>query len=39
MHFAGELYNHATKTYVVHITNRGCGPAASALAAARSTWR
>ena len=32
MHFAGELYKHATKTFVVHIPHRGCGPAASALA-------
>jgi tripartite-type tricarboxylate transporter receptor subunit TctC len=32
MHFAGELYKHATQTFVVHIPHRGCGPAASALA-------
>ena len=32
MHFAAELYKNATKTYVVHIPHRGCGPAASALA-------
>jgi tripartite-type tricarboxylate transporter receptor subunit TctC len=32
MHFAGELYKNATKTFVVHIPHRGCGPAASALA-------
>jgi tripartite-type tricarboxylate transporter receptor subunit TctC len=32
MHFTGELYKHATKTFVVHIPHRGCGPAASALA-------
>jgi tripartite-type tricarboxylate transporter receptor subunit TctC len=32
MHFAGELYKNVTKTYVVHIPHRGCGPAASALA-------
>jgi tripartite-type tricarboxylate transporter receptor subunit TctC len=32
MHFAAELYKNATKTFVVHIPHRGCGPAASALA-------
>jgi tripartite-type tricarboxylate transporter receptor subunit TctC len=32
MHFTGELYKHATNTFVVHIPHRGCGPAASALA-------
>jgi tripartite-type tricarboxylate transporter receptor subunit TctC len=32
MHFAAELYKAATKTYVVHIPHRGCGPAAAALA-------
>ena len=32
MHFAAELYKNATKTYVVHIPHRGCGPAAAALA-------
>jgi tripartite-type tricarboxylate transporter receptor subunit TctC len=32
MHFTGELYKHATKTFVVHIPHRGCGPAAAALA-------
>jgi tripartite-type tricarboxylate transporter receptor subunit TctC len=32
MHFAGELYKHETKTFVVHIPHRGCGPASAALA-------
>ena len=32
MHFAAELYKNATKTFIVHIPHRGCGPAASALA-------
>ena len=32
MHFAAELYKNATRTYVVHIPHRGCGPAAAALA-------
>jgi len=32
MHFAAELYKNATKTFIVHIPHRGCGPAAAALA-------
>ena len=32
MHFAFELYKNATHTYAVHIPQRGCGPAAAALA-------
>jgi tripartite-type tricarboxylate transporter receptor subunit TctC len=32
MHFAAELYKNATRTFIVHIPHRGCGPAASALA-------
>jgi tripartite-type tricarboxylate transporter receptor subunit TctC len=32
MHFTFELYKNATHTYAVHIPQRGCGPAAAALA-------
>lgn len=32
MHFTFELYKAATKTFAVHIPQRGCGPAAAALA-------
>jgi tripartite-type tricarboxylate transporter receptor subunit TctC len=32
MHFTFELYKNATRTYAVHIPQRGCGPAAAALA-------
>ena len=32
MHFTFELYKNATRTFAVHIPQRGCGPAAAALA-------